>query len=106
MASVMNVKESKEFCDDVYTQLTDMKEKIIKLRDRSTAGRPVSDIDGGKFARQLTELAEDIEWRLQILSHSCPYGWRGASDYEGDAQVNEMGRAPDSDKFSGGYVGG
>jgi hypothetical protein len=106
MASVMNVKESKEFCDDVYAQLTDMKARIIKLKDRSIAGGPVTDVDGGKFTRQLSELAEDIDWRLQILSHSCPYGWKGSSDYEGDAQVDEMGRASDSDRFSGGYVGG
>jgi hypothetical protein len=106
MASVMNMKESKEFCDDVYTQLTDMKKKIIKLRDRSTAGKTVSDSDGGKFGRQLTELAEDIDWKIQILSHSCAYGWQGSSDYEGDAQVDEMGRSGDSDRFSGGYVGG
>ncbi len=106
MASVMNMKESKEFCDEVYTQLTEMKEKILKLRDRSTAGGAATDIDGGKFVRQLTELADVIDWKIQILSHSCTYGWRGASDYEGDAQVNEMGRAIDSDKFSGGYIGG
>ncbi len=106
MASVLNVKESKEFCDDVYTQLTDMKKKIIKLKDRSIAGEPESDTDGGKFGRQLSELADDIEWRLQILSHSCPYGWKGASEYEGDAQVDEFDRAPDSDSFSAGYIGG
>ena len=106
MASVMNVKESKGFCDEVYTTLADMKEMIIKLKDRSSAGDPLTDIDGGKFVRHLTELADAIEWKLQILSHSCSFDWRGASDYDAVAQVNEMGRAPDSDTFSGGYVGG
>ena len=106
MASVLNMKESKAFCDDVYSQLTEMKNKIVKLKERSTAGKQVSDIDGGKFARQLTELVNDIEWKLQILAHSCSYDWKGASDYEGDAQVDEMGRSVDSDAFSGGYVGG
>jgi hypothetical protein len=106
MASVLNIKESQGFCDEVYAHLTEMKKKILKLKDRSIAGKPVSDIDGGKFVRHLTELADAIDWKLQILSHSCSYNWRGASDYEGDAQVNEMGRAPDSDKFSGGYIGG
>ncbi|HEX9019981.1 MAG TPA: hypothetical protein VF903_01830 [Nitrospirota bacterium] len=106
MASVMNIKESKEFCDAVFTQLTDMKEKVIRLKDRSGAGSLASDIDGGKFGRQLAELADVIDWKLQILSHSCPYEWRGTSGYEAGAQVDEMGRAPDSDTFSGGYVGG
>ncbi len=106
MASVLNVKESKEFCDEVYTQLEDIREKIIKLRNRSSAGGLTSDIDGGKFVRQLTELADIIDWKLQILSHSCSYDWRGASGYEGDAQVDEMDRASDSDNFSAGYIGG
>jgi hypothetical protein len=106
MASVMNMKESKSFCDEVYTQLTDMKEKVIELKERSSAGKPESDVDGGKFGRQLAELADVIDWKIQILSHSCSYDWRGASDFEAEAQVNEMGRASDSDTFSGGYVGG
>jgi len=106
MGSVLNVKESKKFCDEVYTELTDIRERIIRLKDRSSAGGPITEIGGGRFVRQLTELADLIDWKLQILSHSCSYDWMGATDYEGDAQVNEMGRAADSDKFSGGYVGG
>jgi len=106
MGSVLNVKESKKFCDEVYTELTDIRERIIRLKDRSSAGGPITDIGGGRFVRQLTELADLIDWKLQILSHSCSYDWMGATDYEGGAQVNEMGRAADSDKFSGGYVGG
>jgi hypothetical protein len=37
------VKESKGFCDEVYTKLADMKEKIIKLKDRSVAKSPGKD---------------------------------------------------------------
>lgn len=106
MASVLNVKESKEFCDDVYVQLTDMKDKILQLKERAGAACEKSASSGGKFTRQLTDLAADIEWKLQILSHSCSHDWTGAADFEGDAQVDEMGRATDHDKFSGGYVGG
>lgn len=106
MASVMNIKESKEFCDEVFSQLEDVKKKVLALKMRSIAGATISDIDGGKFARHLTELADMIDWKLQILSHSCSYNWKGSSNYEGDVSVNEMGRAPDSDRFSGGYVGG
>jgi len=106
MASVMNLKESKDFCDEVYTRLSDMKDEIIELSERSSAEGSVSDIDGGRFERHLTELADEIDWKLQILSHSCSYDWKGAFGYETDAQVNEMGRSPDSDTFSGGYIGG
>lgn len=103
MASVMNVKESEVFCDEVFTQLSDIKNKIVALEKRSSAGGMLHDIDGGKFVRQLAELAEQIDWRLQILSHSCSHNWAGSVDYEG-AQV-EAEKAKDVE-FSPGYLGG
>jgi hypothetical protein len=105
MATVMNVKESKGFCDEVYTQLADMKERIIELKDRSVAKSPGNDVEGGMFVRHLTELAEQIDWKLQILSHSCPVDWKGSADYEETAQVNTTEKSGDIN-FSPGYVGG
>ncbi|MGE5173993.1 MAG: hypothetical protein ACM3MD_09190 [Betaproteobacteria bacterium] len=105
MASVMNVKESKGFCDEVYTKLADMKEEIIKLKERSAAKSPGKDVEGGMFGRHLSELADQIDWKLQILSHSCPVDWKGAADYEETAQVNTTEKSGDID-FSPGYVGG
>ncbi len=103
MASVLNVKESKGFCDEVFTQLIDMKKKILELKNRSSAGGMQKDNDGGKFGRHLGELADEIDWRLQILSHSCSHDWAGSVDYEG-AQV-EAEKSKDVD-FSPGYLGG
>ncbi len=103
MASVMNTKENEMFCDEVYTQLSDIKKKIVDLQKRSSAGKMLSDIDGGKFVRQLTDLADQIEWKLQILSHSCSHTWAGSVDYE-SAQV-ETTAGKDVD-FSPGYIGG
>ena len=105
MASVMNVKESKGFCDEVYTRLADMKEKIIELKNRSVAESPGKDIEGGMFGRHLSELADQIDWKLQILSHSCPVDWEGAADYAETAQVNTKEKSEDLE-FSPGYVGG
>ncbi len=103
MATVMNVKESEAFCNDVYMQLSDIKKKIVELEKRSSAGGMLNDIDGGKFVRQLAELAEQIDWRLQILAHSCSHNWSGSAEYEG-AQV-EAEKAKDVE-FSPGYIGG
>jgi hypothetical protein len=103
MASVMNVKENDGFCNEVFTQLSDIKKKIVALEKQSSAGAMLNDIDGGKFVRQLAELADQIDWRLQILSHSCSHDWTGSVDYEG-AQV-EAGKVKDVD-FSPGYLGG
>jgi len=105
MASVLNVKESKGFCDEVYSQLADMKEKIIKLQKRSAAKSPGEDIDGGLFSRHLCELADQIDWKLQILAHSCPVDWKGGMDFEETAQVDMAVKSQDVD-FSPGYVGG
>ncbi len=105
MASVMNVKESKGFCDEVYAQLTDMKNKIVKLQERSVAKSPGKDLEGGMFTRHLCELADQIDWKLQILAHSCPVDWEGAAEYEETAQVNTAVKSGDVD-FSPGYIGG
>lgn len=95
MASVMNVKESKVFCDEVYAQLSDMREKIIKLRDRSVAAHPGKEVEGGMFGRHLGELADQIEWKLQILSHSCTIDWKGSEDYAEVAQVKATEKLED-----------
>ena len=103
MASVLNVKESEAFCNDVFTQLSDIKKKIVALEKRSSAGGILNDIDGGKFVRQLSELAEQIDWRLQILSHSCSHDWAGSADFEGAEVDAETAR---DGEFSPGYLGG
>ena len=105
MASLMNVKESKGFCDEVYTKLADIKKQLIDLKSRSVAKSPGIDIDGGMFGRHLGELADQIDWKLQILAHSCPVGWKGSADYEEIAEVNTMEKSGDAE-FSPGYVGG
>ena len=105
MASVMNVKESKVFCDEVYTELLDMKERILDLKVRSIAKSPGIGIEGGMFGRQLSELADQIDWKLQILSHSCSVDWKGAELYEEIAEVSSREKSEDLD-FSPGYVGG
>jgi hypothetical protein len=101
----MNVKESKGFCDEVYTELTGMKEKILELKNRSAAKSPGEDIEGGMFVRHLNELAGQIDWKLQILSHSCPVDWKGSADYPEEAQVDTKEKSEDSE-FAPGYVGG
>ena len=105
MGSVMNVKESIGFCDEVYSRLAEMKETIIELKDRSAAESPGNDIEGGMFGRHLSELADQIDWKLQILSHSCSVDWKGSADYAETAQVNTTEKSGDIE-FSPGYVGG
>ena len=53
-----------------------MKKKIFKLQKLAAGKGPGKDIDGGLFSRQLCELADQIDWKLQILAHSCTIDWK------------------------------
>jgi hypothetical protein len=57
------------------------------------------------FGRHLSELADQIDWKLQILAHSCPVDWKGSADYEEIAEVSTLEKSGDVE-FSPGYVGG
>src|SRR5512145_3046160 len=105
MASVMNMKESKGFCDKAYAELTGMKKKLLELQGMSSAKSPGDDLGGGLFRRHLSELAEQIDWKLQILAHSCPINWEVSADFEETAQVSEKEKSEDLE-FSPGYIGG
>jgi hypothetical protein len=104
MATVTDVKDSKALCDAVYQELSGMKKKILELRARS-AGENREKAIIGMFERHLGELADEIDWKIQILSHSCPYDWEGSSDFENDVQVDSTEKSGDAE-FSPGYVGG
>lgn len=101
MGSVMDVKG---FCDEVYTELSGMKKRMIELRDNALNQGAKNKIIGA-YERHLSELVEEIEWKIQILSHSCPYDWKGSDDFEHTVQVKEADRTADAE-FSPGYVGG
>ncbi len=103
MATIKNIKNN--LCDDVYSGLSDMKEKLVVLRNdlARTYGGEMNVF--GLFDRHLRELVDQVDWKLQILSHACPYEWTGSAEYE----ENTVSVGP-ADKtlsdFSGGYLGG
>lgn len=105
MTTVINAKESKEFCDEAYTELSGIRKKILELRDRSVGKAPERGAEGGLFSRHLTELANEIDWKLQILAHSCPYDWKGSKNYEDIAKISSEEKSKDQE-FSPGYLGG
>jgi hypothetical protein len=56
------------------------------------------------YERHLAELSEAIDWKIQILAHSCPHDWKGSADFDNDVQVDaSQQRDPN---FSPGYTGG
>jgi hypothetical protein len=104
MAVVKDIK--KGYCDEVYIGLSDMKERLLTMRDNLALHYGGESEIFGTFERHLCELVDQINWKLQILSHACPYDWKGSSEYEENiVSVGPTDNAPASN-FSGGYLGG
>jgi hypothetical protein len=104
MGSAKDMKEGTDFCDRVYTELSGMKEKIAVLRNDAQKSGDDKKIKAG-YERHLGELFDEIEWKLQILAHSCSYGWKGSDEFDHDVQISADERSREDD-FSPGYVGG
>lgn len=105
MATAKNI-DVKAFCDDVYTELAGMRMKLYTMIDELTLTYGGESEPHRKYQRHLNELAEQIEWKLQILAHACPYDWKGSVEkVETSVSVPpvEVKGGPD---FSPGYIGG
>jgi len=104
MGTVKDIRSG--YCDEVYTTLADMKDRIIELQDSLACTYGAQDDVFKKYDRHLSDLADQIEWKLQILSHACSYDWKGSDDFEENTvSVGPEGTAADTE-FSGGYLGG
>jgi hypothetical protein len=105
MATVKNIKVN-TFCDTVTRELSEMKEGIRIIREEARRTYGTESEDFRKYDVHLCELADMIDWKLQLVMKACPFDWKGGSkDIESDVQVESLGKLPEID-FSGGYVGG
>ncbi len=105
MATVKNIKVN-GYCDEVNNELTAMKKSIHLLREdaRNTYGTESEQFLA--FDRHLCELADMIDWKLQLLIKACPFDWKGMeSDIESVVSVGPVEASPEGE-FSGGYIGG
>jgi hypothetical protein len=111
MGSVRDVRKEEEmmvkgFCDDVYSELEAMRLKLMAITDELGMTYGEDSQPFAAYKRHLTELADQIEWKLQILSHACPYEWKGsAGNVTSSVSVPQPEIAP-GPEFSPGYVGG
>ncbi|HUI46403.1 MAG TPA: hypothetical protein VL122_10535 [Nitrospirota bacterium] len=105
MANVKNIKIN-GYCDEVSEKLMSIKESIHLLQEDA---KKVYSADSKRleiYERHLCELADMVEWKLQLLMKSCPFEWKG-TDREFDrvasvASTDEIAKS----EFSGGYIGG
>lgn len=104
MATAKDTKK-KEYCDEVLGEISFMIQNIHDLRGHAerTLG-PGSEL-ARNHERHLAEIAEYLDWKLQILTSACPFEWQGLGDTVQDVVSV---RQPDTTgpDFSGGYVGG
>jgi hypothetical protein len=105
MATVKEIK--KGYCDEVFTELSGIKNRIVVMRDKFARTYSAKDDLFGLYDRHLRELIEQIDWKLQILSHACPYDWKGSAESEYEDNTVSVGPADTSTpNFAGGYLGG
>lgn len=108
MGSKGNTQEVmvQSYCDEVYTELAGMRLKILTMTDDLSAVYGEETTPFSTFKRHLEELADQIEWKLQILSHACPYEWKGSKEKVESIVSVEQPDIVQGPEFAGGYVGG
>jgi len=108
MATANELKE-KVYFEEVYKVLEGIKMRLYVLREElaKTYGKDskmLLDHD-----RHLIEMAEYIDWKLQVLEKGTSFDWKNAKgnrlDVESDVSVRQAENITGSD-FPGGYLGG
>lgn len=96
----------KEYLKEVFSELEAVKDRVLALRKDlaqvTSGGRTIY----AAHDRHLLELAEYIDWKLQVLEKGTGFDWKAAGmSVESDVSVSapEKSSGPD---ISGGYLGG
>jgi hypothetical protein len=103
MASAGNI-EFRNYCDSVYDELTDMKERLYDLvscieympENEKKVLHP--------HIRHLKDIANTIDWKLEIITKVCPADWSKYSKETDSPSVKVPEKS--GEDFAGGYVGG
>src|SRR5512139_3896636 len=102
MATVKN-KGTTGYCDDVLSELAFMIQTVneLKVHAAETYGR---DSEAARVHdRHLTEIAEYLDWKLEILTKACPFDWKGLDDSV-ESVVSVRPPEPSDADVSGGYL--
>jgi hypothetical protein len=108
MATAREIKE-KAYFEEVYNVLDGFKMRLYLLREElaKTYGNDSRVFLG--HDRHLLEMAEYIDWKIQVLEKGTSFDWKTARGnkerVESDVSVLAPVTAPGTE-FSGGYLGG
>ena len=108
MATANEIKE-KVFFEEVYKVLEGFKMRIFLLREElaRTYGK-----DSRMFLdhdRHLIEMAEYIDWKIQVLEKGTSFDWKTATGNKVKIESEVSVLPPDTitgSDISGGYIGG
>jgi hypothetical protein len=105
MATVKELKE-KAYFDDVYKELEGIKMRVYVLREElaRTYGKDNPMLIA--HDRHLVEMAEYIDWKLQVLEKGTSFDWKTAKGSKQDIQSDVSVRTPEGSEIAGGYLGG
>ncbi len=104
MGTVKDIKRN-AYCDEVLGELAYMIESVDGLRDMLIATYDKNTRLFQEQDRHLAELAEYLEWKLQVLTTACPFEWKGLGPgVENTVSVQGVNTA--APEISGGYLGG
>ncbi len=80
----------KTFCDNVGTDLTGWKAKLYDVIRKTQTLDKVAKDEVAPLVRELNELVDDLDTRIEILDRECPARWdtEKAEIQEKMAQVN------------------
>lgn len=104
MASARDVK-MKEYCDSMFDELTDAKTRILDLvgciEQMQGDQRELIKSHSG----HLRDIANTIDWKLEILTKACPADWTKYSKEAESASV-KVPEKFDKEYAAGGDIGG
>jgi len=108
MATAKEIKERAYF-EDVYNVLEEIKMRLYGLREElaRTYGKDSKMLLG--HDRHLLEMAEYIDWKIQVLEKGTSFDWKTAKGNIEGVESDVSVLAPENrtgQDFSGGYVGG
>lgn len=97
----------KEYCDCLYTELSNMKDSLNAFVDQIDLmeGKERGMLDS--HVRHLNELIQAIDWKMEIFSRECPVDWNTfGKESESATSVPLTESLKESDYPSGGFAGG
>ena len=108
MATAREMKE-KIYFEEVYKVLEGLKMKIYVLREElaKTYGQDSRELLTQD--RHLIELAEYIDWKLQVLEKGSAFDWKTAKGSKPEVETDVSVQPPDNftrPDISSGYLGG